>query len=152
MQLAKYEPRSIWEPFSDLWDMRSEMSHLLDSFFGRPQERAVAGNWYPAVDIYEEKDHYLVKAELPGVKQNDIKVSLTDNTLTLQGERKAEHEEKHNGYYRLERTYGKFHRSFKLPVEVNADKIKAKYKDGILEIDIPKSEKAKPKEISIKVG
>jgi HSP20 family protein len=151
MNLVKYEPKSVWDPFSDLWDLRSEMNRIFDTFFGRPIERTFARGWHPAVDIYEEKDHYIVKAELPGVKQDDIKILLTDSTLTLRGERKSEHEEKHEGYHRLERAYGEFQRSFQLPTEVDADKIKATYKDGILEIEIPKSEKAKPREISIKV-
>ncbi len=151
MNLVKYEPRSIWDPFTDIWDLRSEMDRVLDTFFSHPGKPVVSGIWQPAVDIYEEKDHYTVKAELPGVKPGDIKVSLTNNTLTLRGERKAEHEEKHKGYHRFERAYGEFCRSFQLPSEVNADKIKARHKDGVLEVEIPKSEKAKAKEISIKV-
>jgi len=151
MELVKYEPRDLWDPFADLWDLRSEMNRIFDAFFARPTERLFSRGWYPAVDIYEDKDHYTVKAELPGLKQEDIKVSLTNNTLTIRGERKAEHEEKRGGYHRLERAYGEFCRSFQLPTEVDADHIKAHYKDGILEITVPKSEKAKPKEISIKV-
>jgi HSP20 family protein len=151
MNLVKYEPRSVWDPFTDLWDLRSEMDKVIDSFLGRPGKTEVTSGWQPAVDIYEEKDHYTVKAELPGVTASDIKVSLTDNTLTLSGERKAEHEEKHEGYHRFERSYGEFSRSFRLPSEVKADKIKATHKAGVLEIEIPKSEAAKTKKISIKV-
>ena len=151
MNLVKYEPTSVWDPFSDFLDLRSEMNRLLGTFFDRPGTQDVARGWYPAVDIYEENDRYIVKAELPGVKQEDIKVSLANNTLTLKGERKGEHEDKHDGYHRRERIYGEFCRSFQLPTDVDAEKIQAKSKDGILEIEIPKSEKAKPKEISIKV-
>ncbi len=152
MNIVKYEPRGVWDPFTDVWDLRNEMDRVMDTFFGgHPTKAAVTGVWQPAVDIYEEKDHYTVKAELPGVKSGDIKVSLTDNTLTLSGERKTEHEEKHEGYHRFERSYGKFSRSFRLPSEVNADKVKAKHKDGVLEVEIPKSEKAKAKKIEINV-
>jgi len=149
MDLVRYEPRSIWDPFTDLLDLRNEMNRLFDTFFGRGEKNQ--RGWYPAVDIYEEKDRYIVKAELPGMKQEDIKLSIVNNTLTLRGERKAEHEHRRDGYHRVERAYGEFCRSFQLPAEVDADKIKAVYKDGILEVTIPKSEKAKPKEITIKV-
>jgi len=151
MELTRYEPKDIWDPFSDIIDLRQDMGRAFNRFFGRPSTRAAISYWNPPVDIEEEKDNYIVRAELPGVKQKDIHVSLVGNTLTISGERKAEHKEKHEGYHCYERVFGEFRRSFQLPTEVEADKIKAKQKDGILEIDIPKSEKAKPKEISIKV-
>ncbi len=151
MELVKYEPKNVWDPFSDAWDLRREMDRIFDGFFGRSAEQLANRGWYPAVDVYEEKDHYLVKAEVPGMKQSDIKVSIIDNTLTLRGERKTEQVENHKGYHRLERAYGEFCRSFRLPTEVLPEKIDARYKDGILEITVPKSEKAKPKEITVKV-
>lgn len=127
------------------------MNNILENFFGRPSTRSAISCWHPVADIEEEKDKYIVKAELPGVKQENIKVSLVNNTLTIQGERKAEHKEKHEGFHRYERVQGEFRRSFHLPTEVDADKIKAKQKNGVLEVEIPKSEKANPKEISVKV-
>ncbi len=151
MELVKYKPKEVWKPWADLWNVRDELERIFDDFFGLPATRVITNGWYPAVDLYEEKNSYVVKAELPGVKQEDIKVSLTNNTLTLKGERKESREEKHKGYHHLERCQGEFYRSFQLPAEVDAEKIKATYKEGVLEIEIPKSEKAKPKEISIKV-
>jgi HSP20 family protein len=151
MELTRYEPRSVWEPFPEVWDLRNEMNRMFESFFGHPTERGIERGWRPAVDIDEEKDSYIVRAELPGLKQDDIKISVSSNTLTLKGERKTEHKEKREGYHCHERAYGEFYRTFQLPTEVDAEKIKAKHKDGILEIEIPKSERVKPKEIPIKV-
>jgi len=151
MKVVKYEPKNLWNPFTDIRDLRDDVDRVFNGFFGHLIEPDTTEAWYPAVDIYEEKDNFVIKADLPGIKQEDIKVSLNNNTLTLKGERKVETEEKHKGYYRTERSYGEFYRAFQLPAEVDSEKIKAKYKDGILEIDVPKSEKAKPKEISIKV-
>ena len=105
--------------------------------------------WSPAVDITENKDNYEIKAELPGMKKDDIKISFEDDVLTLSGERKSEKDEKDKNFHRIERRYGKFQRSFYLPKNVKADDIKAQYKDGVLMVKIPKSEEAKPKEIAI---
>ena len=155
--LIRWTPGELFSPImGDISDAEREMNRMLRRAFGR---RALRGRtleegaaWYPAVDVEEEPDKYLVKAELPGMKQEDIKVSLRDGTLILTGEKKSEHEEKHEGYHRYERAYGRFQRAFTLPTQVRSEKIKATYKNGILEIDIPKSEAARPKEIEVKVS
>lgn len=150
MELVRFKPKSIWDPFSDLKFWGGDIDRVFDTFYDRPVTRVAIKDWYPAVDVLEEKDRYTVKAELPGVKQEDIKISLDDNVLTLKGERKSETEKKDDYYYR-ERVYGEFSRSFRLPTDVDAEKIEATYQDGVLKVDIPKSEEVKPKEISITV-
>jgi HSP20 family protein len=107
--------------------------------------------WSPSCDIYETKNEIVVKAEIPGVKKEDIKLSLQENVLTLTGERKFEEETKKENYVRVERGYGSFMRSFTLPSYVDVKKIGAEFKDGLLEVKLPKSEETKPKEIEIKV-
>jgi len=125
------------------------MDQILDTFFGRaPAEVA----WSPAVDVYETKDDIVVKAELPGVKPEDVEVSIVGDTLTLKGERRKEAEVREEGYYRIERSYGAFQRSLTLPSVVNAEKVKATYKDGLLEIKLPKKEEAKPKTVKVEVA
>jgi len=105
--------------------------------------------WSPSVDLAENDDSYEVKAEIPGMKREDIKVSYRDDVLTLTGEKKQEKENKDKNYHRIERAYGRFERSFWLPKEVKADEIKAQYKNGVLSISIPKAEEVKPKEIEV---
>jgi HSP20 family protein len=105
--------------------------------------------WNPVVDIYENEENIVIKAELPGVDKNDIVVDVKGRVLTLKGERSTDNEVKEDNYYRQERSYGKFERAFALPVEVDPEKIKADYKDGILKIDIPKAEENKPKQVTI---
>ena len=105
----------------------------------------------PTVDVYEEKDDIVVKAELPGMDKDNIEVNLTDHTLTIKGEKKKEEEVKEENYYRSERSYGSFLRTLELPKDVHADKVKASFKNGILEVRIPKTEEAKAKEIKVKV-
>jgi HSP20 family protein len=139
-------------PFEEI---REEMNRLFGGFLGRAPMRTTAEEGcilYPAVDVEDEADKYVLKAELPGLKKDDLKVTVSDGSIVLSGEKKAEHEEKHTGFHRYERCYGKFQRAFMLPTQVDANKIKANFKDGILEIDIPKSAEAKPKEIEIKAS
>jgi HSP20 family protein len=118
--------------------------------FGRNLE-VLREEWLPSVDIAETKDDLIVKAEVPGMTKEDISISLSDNVLTLRGEKKKEKEEKGKTFYRTERCYGSFVRSFTLPAPVLANKVKAVYKDGVLEITLPKSEQVKAKEIPIVV-
>lgn len=153
MALERWRPRfgalTRWEPFADLLDLRREMDQLLETFFGRAPAEAA---WSPAVDVYETKDDIVVKAELPGVKPEDVEVSIVGDTLTLKGERRKEAEVREEGYYRIERSYGAFQRSLTLPSVVNAEKVKATYKDGLLEIKLPKKEEAKPKTVKVEVA
>lgn len=141
-----------WDPFKELSALREEIDRLFDSFFGRvPQVAERETTWTPAINLEETQNEYIVHAELPGLKKEDIKVHVSEDSVTISGERKVEREEKGRTYHRVEMAYGKFQRTIYLPGEVIPDKAKASYKDGILTITIPKSETAKPKEIEIEI-
>jgi HSP20 family protein len=131
--------------------IRERMNRIFDDFFRTQEvgEGLPAGAWSPAVDIYETANEVVLKAELPGLSQKDIQLEIKDNTLTLKGERVKEQEVKEENYYRRERIYGSFHRAFTLPGTVQQDKIQARYKDGILEVIMPKAEAAKPRQIKV---
>ena len=118
----------------------------------RGEKKAFFADWTPPVDIEETEKEYLIKAELPDVKKEDVKVETLDGVLTLEGERKQEKEEKGKKFYKLERSYGKFVRQFALPIEVEAAKIQAEFKEGMLNIHLPKTAVAKPKAIEVKVA
>jgi HSP20 family protein len=143
-----------WEPFDGLNKIQSRINDLFDDTFGRPRTyaKAPAGVWLPPVDILESKDAYLIRAELPGMKKEDFNVEVNDGTLTLSGERKFEEPATGVEYHRVERVAGKFSRSFYLPQTVKQDGIKATYRDGILEIHVPKAEEAKPRQITVSVN
>jgi len=143
-----------WRPFRDLVSVQDDMNRLFDDFFGRLPMRTegMERMWAPNVDVSETKDNIIVTAEIPGMTKDDIKVTFNENTLTLSGEKKQEKEEKDADYHRIERSYGSFTRSFDLPTTVQFDKIKANYKDGVLQVTMPKSEEVKPKEIPIAVN
>ena len=143
-----------WEPFDELNKIQSRINDLFDDTFGRPRAyaKAPAGVWLPPVDILESKDAYLIRAELPGMKKEDFNVEVNDGTLTLTGERKYEEPASGVEYHRVERVAGKFSRSFYLPQTVKQDGIKATYRDGILEVHVPKAEEAKPRQIAISVN
>jgi len=141
-----------WDPFKEISSLREEIDRLFDSFFGRRSLISERESVFtPAVDVEETESSFIIRAEVPGMKKEDIKVTIDENGLTISGERKREKEEKGKTYHRVEISYGKFKRYIPFPKEVEPDKAKAKCKDGILEIEVPKSEKAKPKEIEIKV-
>ncbi len=141
-----------WRPLSDLLTLTDRLNKLFEEgFFGEEGEEFSIAKWQPATDIYETKDNYVFKVELPGFKKEDIEVEVKDNTLFIKGEKKMEEEVKKENYHRIERFYGSFQRSFVLPQNTVVDKIKANLKDGILEIKIPKSEKSKPKAIPVEV-
>jgi HSP20 family protein len=142
---------SPWRPF-EFEKMRQEMDRLWDSFLeGRPGRRAREEGWVPSLDFSETKSDLVVKAELPGIDPKGIDISLNEGVLTIKGEKRQEKEEKEEGYHLVERSYGSFTRSIRLPREVQNDKINAFYKNGVLKITLPKSEEAKKKEIKIKV-
>ena len=141
-----------WRPFGELSSLRREMDRLWENFFGeRPLGRMWEREWAPSLDMSETKDHYVVKAEVPGIDAKHIDISLTGDVLTIKGEKKQEKEEKEEDYHLVERSYGSFSRSVRIPAEVESNKIKASYKNGILAITLPKSEKVKAKEVKIKV-
>jgi HSP20 family protein len=141
---------SRWEPFRELVSLRDDMDRLFRSFFGGPIEE-VEGFWAPTVDIEEDNDNYFVKAEIPGIKKEDVKISVRGNTLSVSGERKQESETKEKTFHRIERSYGRFMRTITLPSDVDPNKVKATYKDGILTISLPKPESTKPKEIEVEI-
>ena len=141
---------SRWEPFRDLVSLRTDFDRLFNTFFESMPEDSERF-WAPAIDIEENNGNLMVKAELPGMKREDIKVSVRDNVLHLTGERKMEKETKDKTLHRIERCFGKFSRTIELPSSVDADKVKASYKDGVLSITLPKPEEFKPKHIDVEV-
>lgn len=144
-----------WDPFDDLASLRESMDKLFDEFFTRRPEqggRRMPMVWQPAIEAYEADGDVVVRAELPGIDPNTVEISLSNDTLTIKGEAKSEHEDKGRSYYRRELRYGSFLRSIALPAGVEGDKARATYKNGILEIRVPKSERAKPKSVKVEVA
>jgi len=154
MSLVRWNPaRDLATWPSNLFGMQREMNRMFDNFLNgtdRGEDYALTV-WSPAVDIAEHDDQYVVKMELPGVSKEEVKITLESNILTIRGEKKQEKETKKENYHRVERSYGSFQRSFTLPTTVKNDKIDASFKDGILNINLPKAEEAKPKQIEVKV-
>ena len=144
MKLIQYErPGLAWPTFGRLANLQDELNHLFES----PMRV-----WAPVLDVREDADNFVISAELPGLKRNDISVSLQDGALVISGERTVEKVEEGVEIHRQERFYGKFQRALTLPTPVAADKIKAQYKDGVLTVTLPKAEEAKPKQIDISVN
>jgi HSP20 family protein len=146
-----------WEPAREISSLQQEMNRLFNSFFEAPAPSAGGGNggmrrWIPPMDLVETDDHFVLRADLPGLSEGDIDLSLEDNLLTLSGERKADHEERGEGYYRVERATGAFSRSLTLPEGVDGDAISARFEKGVLEVRIPKPEARKPRKLQIQVG
>ena len=139
-----------WEPFRELVTMRDDMDRLFDVFFS-PQPHIMEDLWRPSIDIEENNGNLMVKAEIPGMDKKDIKVVVKDDMLTISGERKRENETKEKTFHRIERSYGQFRRMIRLPAEVDPDKVKATYKDGILNVTLPKPESMKPKHIDVEI-
>jgi HSP20 family protein len=144
MKLTKYErPGLVWPGFGRLTSLQDELDRLFES--------PLTG-WAPALDVQEDKDNFTVRVELPGLKREDIEVSLQDGALVISGERKSEKVEEGAVIHRQERFYGKFQRALTLPEPVAADKVKADYKDGVLAVTLPKTEEARPKKIDVSVN
>jgi HSP20 family protein len=151
MTLIKWRGKET-DPFKDLLDIQRDAEKLFNlTWEALPDRLAKEAVWSPSVDVEEDKDSIVVKADLPGVKQADIDVSVNADILTIRGERKQEEESKEKKFHRIERFYGSFTRSLALPDYVDSSKISAQYKDGILQVTIPKTEKAKPKQIKVEV-
>ena len=141
-----------WNPWSEMSILQNRLNSFLNEPFfrsGREDDQFSMGSWYPAVDMFENDDKIVIKAELPGVDKKDISVDVKDRVLTLSGERNYDHEVKEDNYYRRERACGKFKRAFNLPADVDPDKIKADFKDGVLKVELPKPEAQKPKRITV---
>lgn len=152
MAIVKWRRRDEWDPFKDLFDLQKEINRLFETSFSRLPQRFISEESFaPAIDLYEDENEYVVEAELPGLKQDEIKVSVEDDILTISGEKKREKEVKKENLYRSERFYGKFERQIVLPQNTEKDNIKASYKNGVLKVVIPKKEEAKPKRVDIKV-
>jgi HSP20 family protein len=145
-----------WEPFRELNTLQTEMNRLFNTVFDAPATGSGNGGtlrrWMPAMDLVETDDHFVLRADLPGMGEDDVKIELEDDTLTVSGERKAEHESKSEGYYRVERATGSFARSLRLPQGVDAEAVSASFDRGVLEVRIPKPELRKPRRIEIGAG
>jgi HSP20 family protein len=145
-----------WEPARELQSIQQEMNRLFGTFFD-PQVDAgngggVVRRWIPAMDLVEEDDHFVLRADLPGVSADEVKVELEDNVLTISGQRRSEHEDRKEGYHRIERMSGSFSRSLTLPDGVDPDSIQASFEKGVLEVRVPKPEERKPRRVAINVG
>jgi HSP20 family protein len=143
-----------WEPVRELHSIQHEMNRLFDSFFDTPAQSSSGGTrrWIPPMDLVETEDHFVLRADLPGLGEGDVKIEVQDNVLTLSGERRFEHEAKKNGFVRLERGSGSFARSLTLPEGIDPDGVAASFDRGVLEVRIPKPEERKPRRVEIAVS
>jgi HSP20 family protein len=147
-----------WEPVRELTTIQQEMNRLFDAFFDAPAGTPNAGGtgsarrWVPAMDLVESDDHFVLRADLPGLGEDDVKIEIADDTLTVSGERAFEHEGRKDGFYRLERSSGTFSRSLTLPDGIDPEAIAASFDKGVLEVRIPKPEQRKPRRVEIAVG
>jgi HSP20 family protein len=145
-----------WEPAREISSLQQEVNRLFGTFFDAPAAGAGNGTgarrWIPAMDLVEEGDEYVLRADLPGVREEDVKVELDDDVLTISGERRSEHEERRDGYHRIERASGSFSRSLTVPDGVDAERVQARFDNGVLEVRVPKPEQRKPRRVAISVG
>lgn len=155
MSIVRWTPSRSLVPWRLLRELEEPVRHF-DSIFGTPflpaiwrRLPAIDQEWAPAIEMFEKEDRYVVKAELPGVKEEDVDVSVADDTLTIKGERKTENEVKEEDYHYCERSFGSFFRSIHLPGDADVKKIEANYEDGLLEISLPKAIEAKPKKVKV---
>jgi HSP20 family protein len=155
MGVERWRPMRLerLDPFRDLLEVQSEMNRALDAYFGRQaRPGAMERVWAPAIDVYETKDDLVVTAELPGVKETEVHLSIVGDILTLRGQRLPDNQIKEENYHRIERWSGSFERHIQLPIPVQPEKVRASYRDGVLDIRLPKVEAVKPREIKIEVG
>lgn len=148
-----------WDPFKELDNLQNRIGYLFDhntqkSCDSSSEANQARADWAPVVDITEDDQGYLIEAELPRVKREDVKIRVVDGQLSISGERAFKREEQDDAkkYHRVERSYGRFERRFRLPEDVEADQVKAEFADGVLSVSVPKSEKSKPREIDIKIS
>jgi len=144
---------SRWNPTRDLLALTDEINRLVDNVFkdGARETSLFKGAWSPAVDISEDDDNFYLQVELAGMKRDDVKIRYEEGLLTITGEKKSEKEEKNVNYHRVERSFGKFERSFRVPTRIVSEKIDANFNNGVLTITLPKAEEVKPKEIEVKI-
>jgi HSP20 family protein len=140
-----------WEPLRELSSLQTEMNRLFNAAFDTPTGGNGGGarRWTPAMDLVETDEHFVLRADLPGMTEADVNIELEDNVLTVSGERKAEHEEKREGFYRVERAFGMFSRALTLPQGVDPEAVNASFSNGVLEVRVPKPEQRKPRKITI---
>ncbi|HYZ81522.1 MAG TPA: Hsp20/alpha crystallin family protein [Solirubrobacteraceae bacterium] len=145
-----------WEPLREFSTLQNEMNRLFNTVFDAPPPTGGNGGtlrrWLPAMDLVETDDHFVLRADLPGLSENDVNIEVEDRVLTISGERKAEHELSKEGYHRVERAFGSFSRSLTLPEGIDADAVEATFDRGVLEVRIPKPAERKPRKVSIGVG
>ena len=141
-----------WDPVRELDSLQGDMNRLFDRFFEGRTANGTARRWIPAMDLVETEDHLILRGDLPRLTEDDVEIEIKDNVLTVSGERKAEHEEKGEGYHRVERAFGSFSRSRSLPQGVQADEIAANFENGVLEVRIPKPAEAQPTRVAIGKG
>ena len=144
-----------WEPVRELTSLQSEMNRLFNTFFDAPTgagDQGAPRRWIPAMDLVEADDRFVLRADLPGLDENDVTIEVDGDVLTVAGERKAEHEERGEGFHRIERSYGAFRRSLTLPEGVDPETVSAMFDKGVLEVRIPKPEERKPRRVAIRVG
>jgi HSP20 family protein len=145
-----------WDPARELDALQGDMNRLFDSFFGRREGATANGygsrRWIPPMDLVETEDNLVLRADLPGMGEKDIEIEVKEGVLTVSGERKAQHEEKREGFHRVERSYGRFSRSLELPKGIEADSIEASFDKGVLEVRMPKPAERKPHRIEIQSG
>ena len=141
-----------WDPFQDMLSLREAMNQLVEESFVRPATGQNGKNFVPALDLSETTEGYLVEAALPGVKPEDVEVTVENNVLTIKGETRQEVDDKQRNFHRIERRFGSFQRTIGLPTTVKADAIQASLTNGVLRLEIPKAEEVKPRKISVNVG
>jgi HSP20 family protein len=145
-----------WEPVRELTSLQSEMNRLFNTFFDSPTREGNGGSaarrWVPPMDLVETDEHFVLRADLPGLSEEDVTVELEDNVLTIAGERKVEHEDRREGFYRVERSFGQFRRALTLPEGVDPESIAATFEKGVLEVRVPKPAERKPRRVAIHVG
>lgn len=154
MAIVRWEPfpDQIGMPFRGFDALRRSMDRLFDDFLRGDTDEVIESRWIPSADLSEDNDNYVIHAEIPGMDKKDIKLTLRDNVLTISGEKKLEREKKDHTFHLVERSFGQFTRSFDLRARVDENGIKAEFKDGVLEVTLPKAPEAKARQIEIKVG
>jgi HSP20 family protein len=142
-----------WDPVRELDSLQGDMNRLFDRFFeGRPPNGGSVRRWIPPMDLVENEQSLVLRADLPGMNEDDVNLEIKDGVLTISGERRSESEEKSEGFHRVERAFGRFSRALSLPEGVDADKVSAHFKDGVLEVTIPKPEETQPTRVEIGSG
>lgn len=148
MAIVRWRPRREWDPLGDILDLKDNLNKMINTSLRKGGD--LAGS-YPTVDIFKKGEDYILKSELPGINKDDIDISIQDNVVTLKGTKNEEKEVEEGNYYHCERVFGSFERSFELPSVIDRKKVKATYKDGILEVILPLAEEAKPQQIKIDI-